>query len=467
MDDNNDNISKKSSKKSMKLGVLTSLNSNNKIEEMESDIVNTASKENVVNKNNNNTNTITNNQIISTGLMSDRQLNNENNLKQTISKLVYRIIYCSSEYPSNPSYELLKGSQSNSWISDRFCVFPQEIYLKFISPINVSQINILSHENKISSRIDIFSFNPNNSFEIIDIKELSKTKFNYVGYIKFADNERTFFKARELKKVQLNVNCLYLKFQIHSNHINKLNLFNQVSIFSIDCYGRSIRFEDEVKDNKIESLGINNINPIEISPNLYANNLSSSISNMDDKFDDLSREKIKNYKEKIQEALKIEDYDEASKLKVYVDKIRTIGKKLLDIETQKKEFILNEDFNSCKFLKVESDRLKVMLNNIEQKSNLNENQSYNTLNNQKEVNYESKYNDEIFNNNDKFINNVNNDNIASNTEFRKSFTNDQKFGKSSDSYHSLKDINNNYNKTTEKKLAGFNDKVIKYDETVS
>lgn len=456
MEDNNeinDKVSKKSSKKSMKLGVLTSMNTNEKIEDKENDIVNTASKENV-------------NKQANEILLSDRRLISDNS-NQTISKLVYRIIHCSSEINSNPSYELLKGAQSNSWISERFCVFPQELFLKFISPINVSQINILSHESKISSRIDIFYFNPSNNFEIFDLKDLTRVKFQYIGFIKFDDNERTYFKARELKKIQVNVNCLYLKFQLHSNHINKLNIFNQISIFSIDCYGRSIRPENNLSEIKNDIPTSNN--NIDINSNLNKNTLilSSNISNFDDKFDDMSKEKLKYYKEKIQEALKIEDYDEASKLKIYVDKIRTIGKKLLDIESQKREFIMNEDFNSCKFLKVESDRLKLILNNIEQQPISVENQYYNTLNNQKEINYDNKFNDEIVNNNEKFITNRENENLTSNTGFRKSFSNEQKFNKSTESYNSIKELNINYNANTNNSNVNLKEKIVKYDETVS
>ena len=44
-----------------------------------------------------------------------------------------------------------------------------------------------------------------------------------------SDNEKTGFKARELKSVQVDAVGCFLKLNIHKNHINKHNLYNQVS----------------------------------------------------------------------------------------------------------------------------------------------------------------------------------------------------------------------------------------------
>ena len=44
-----------------------------------------------------------------------------------------------------------------------------------------------------------------------------------------SDNERSGFKARELKSVQVDALGQFVKFVIHKNHVNKHNLYNQVS----------------------------------------------------------------------------------------------------------------------------------------------------------------------------------------------------------------------------------------------
>lgn len=48
-------------------------------------------------------------------------------------------------------------------------------------------------------------------------------------YVSLSDNEKTGFKARELKSVHVDAVGVFLKLVIHKNHINKYNLYNQVS----------------------------------------------------------------------------------------------------------------------------------------------------------------------------------------------------------------------------------------------
>ena len=43
-----------------------------------------------------------------------------------------------------------------------------------------------------------------------------------------ADNEKTGFKARELKSVHVDAVGRYLRLVVHKNHVNKYNLYNQV-----------------------------------------------------------------------------------------------------------------------------------------------------------------------------------------------------------------------------------------------
>lgn len=44
-----------------------------------------------------------------------------------------------------------------------------------------------------------------------------------------SDNEKTGFKARELKSVHVDAVGNFLKLNIHKNHVNKHNMYNQVS----------------------------------------------------------------------------------------------------------------------------------------------------------------------------------------------------------------------------------------------
>jgi centrosomal protein CEP104 len=53
-------------------------------------------------------------------------------------------------------------------------------------------------------------------------------------------NDRTGFRARELKSVHVDADGTFLKFILHKNHINKMNLWNQVNQ-TFDSMGFDIR----------------------------------------------------------------------------------------------------------------------------------------------------------------------------------------------------------------------------------
>ena len=60
-------------------------------------------------------------------------------------------------------------------------------------------------------------------------------------YVSLSDNEKTGFKARELKSVQVDAVGVFLKINIHKNHINKFNLYNQVGVIAVNVIGTEIR----------------------------------------------------------------------------------------------------------------------------------------------------------------------------------------------------------------------------------
>ena len=52
-----------------------------------------------------------------------------------------------------------------------------------------------------------------------------------VRYVALSPNDKTGFRARELKSIHVDAIGCFVKFVIHKNHSNKYNAFNQV-IFS-------------------------------------------------------------------------------------------------------------------------------------------------------------------------------------------------------------------------------------------
>ena len=145
---------------------------------------------------------------------------------QNLNKLKYRLVSCSSQDPLHPISDLINNfSENEGWQSIRFCDFPQEITLQFLSPVTIKQMQFLSHHYRIASKIEILTYLP----EIWDpTSNNNNIKFRKLGYLTFDKNETTNYKARELKSIFLDAPCSYIKFILHKNHPNRFNVFNQV-----------------------------------------------------------------------------------------------------------------------------------------------------------------------------------------------------------------------------------------------
>ena len=143
----------------------------------------------------------------------------------SMSKLKFRIITCTGEDPQYPVTELLTiSSQTKGWQSQRFCEFPQEIVFQFLSPVKLKHIQILSHQFKITKKVDVYAYMPDFNYSLA----YSNVKFQKIGFLTLDSNERSNFQARELKSIYLDCPCLYIKFSCMHNSQNKFNLFNQV-----------------------------------------------------------------------------------------------------------------------------------------------------------------------------------------------------------------------------------------------
>ena len=142
-------------------------------------------------------------------------------------KYGFRIIYCTSEDPEQPVTQLLDPSvNSKGWLSQRYCQYPQEIILQFPSTVHLTQLQFLSHQSKISQRIELFVFDPNTQPQQPTQMPLSEIQFRKLGFLSLDNNERSGFQARELKSVHVNASGALLKLVIHQCHMNSLNTYN-------------------------------------------------------------------------------------------------------------------------------------------------------------------------------------------------------------------------------------------------
>ena len=283
---------------------------------------------------------------------NNKNFSNDNYEEQLndIYKLNFRIIESTTEDLEYPLKELKKGLKGKGWQSSRFSQFPQEIYVQFSQPVMIKRIDIITHEKNIPSRIKFFSYCPKNNDEIV--KNYHQVNYNYIGFIKMDTNERFNYRTRESRKVFINSKSLFLKIQMDKNYINQYNIFNQVGIMNIDFVGYYLPLLAGRKIN----------NDLILKNSLRMNNIK------DEDLENICGDKLDKLKELIKMNIKTENYEECKQLKTKMDKIRQYGKKIYDLESQKKIAVNNEDFDKAMELRDLVDKMKTNLKNLENRT---------------------------------------------------------------------------------------------------
>ena len=258
----------------------------------------------------------------------------DQNSNQTLDpikqKLKFRITEISSQEEGYPASELLNHSPySKGWQSSRFCDYPQEITVEFPSYVKVKQLQFLSHQYKISSKIEILIFNPKGS-----------KKYKKIGFLSLDSNEQSNFQARELKSVYIDYECLKIKLLLHRCHINQLNQSVQVGLIAFNVLGHPI-----IK------------NPFDQPPNF---NKNPNTDKLEDEllYDPVTYKRLKALEKAKLRAIDVEDFNEAQKIKDAIDRLKSVSNQLIVLEERKAIAIKNDEFQSAKIIKYEIERLR-------------------------------------------------------------------------------------------------------------
>ena len=242
-------------------------------------------------------------------------------------KIPFRIVHVSSEDEEFSVRELLNRTPfSRGWLSSRFCNYPQELLIEFPKPIKMREIQFLSHQYSIATKIEIFILPPQSE------------KFKKIGYLSLDSNERSNFQARELKTVYTDYACTRVKFNLLRCHRNTLNIYNQVGLIAISILG--------------EYPNINNLN----DKNTNIDNLDKLEDEM--MYDPATLKRLKELYKAKKRAVDFEDFDEAKRIKVAIDSLKSVSQSLIQLEERKKIAIKNDDFDAAKLIKYEIERLR-------------------------------------------------------------------------------------------------------------
>ncbi|GFR45564.1 hypothetical protein Agub_g6958 [Astrephomene gubernaculifera] len=266
-------------------------------------------------------------------------------------KLRFTVHSFSGEDADYPVRELLYHSpQTRGWQSPRFCKFPQEIVLRLEQTCKVQQIQILSHEYKIATRVEVFVGAPEN---VLDA-EPNSCVFKRLGYLSFDSNERSNHQARELKSVHVNVQAFLIRLVIHRCHVNKLNIYNQVGIIALNLIGERASPPPEGPPGFLQ------LHPAIPSAQPYYNAAAADMAdvNLDLHVDTVTAMKIRELARQKDEAVAREDYDTAKMLKASIERLKVVGQKIAQLEARKRAAVEKEDYDTAKAIKADIDKLR-------------------------------------------------------------------------------------------------------------
>ena len=269
---------------------------------------------------------------------------NEAKEQKNMLLLDYNLIESSSE---DSNYKLSDLKNGKGWQSERFCQYPQCIYIQFIKPVLIQKIEFILHEKNIPSIIRFYSYYPKdekNNF----LSNYKEVEYNLISLIEANSNENSNFKSREFRKIYPNIKSIFFKLEFDKNYPNMYNLFNQVGLIKLDFFGEYLDYIGGPEKNN--ELQINN----SIKPNL---------------FDDIDLigicyAQLDELRKKMKYNIEIEDYMVCKEIKFKREKIRLLGKKLQELESEKTMALNNEDFSKVLNIKNSIDKIKIELLNI-------------------------------------------------------------------------------------------------------
>uniref|UniRef100_A0A670ZIQ0 Centrosomal protein of 104 kDa n=1 Tax=Pseudonaja textilis TaxID=8673 RepID=A0A670ZIQ0_PSETE len=252
----------------------------------------------------------------------------------------------------------------NGWRSPRLCQYPQEIVLQMVERCRIRKLQLLAHQYMISSKIEFFI-----SENLPDYFAPYKTEqFQRLGYVSLSDNEKTNYRARELKSVYVDAVGQYLKLTFHKNYANRYNLYSQVALVAINIIGEPADLSHENSQSSREKLIDHYLGSNSDESALEGSypGKADAISPLDDLAFDMYQDPevaqiIRKLDEKKHEAVHLEHYDHAKKLKQAIADLQKVGERLGRYEVEKRCAVKREDYDLAKQKKqqMEDYRLKV------------------------------------------------------------------------------------------------------------
>ncbi|KAM6976945.1 centrosomal protein of 104 kDa [Aplochiton taeniatus] len=273
------------------------------------------------------------------------------------------IVTSSSGHEDNFSAKelMIHAPTANGWRSTRFCSYPQQVTLQLTERCRVRKLQLLAHQYMIAAKIE---FHIGEHLPEAHPPGLCGV-LRRLGYVSLSDNQKTAFKARELKSVHVDAVGTYLRVTFHSNHDNHYNIYHQVALVAINVLGESI---DGSTINTIpsrEQLMEQYLNSSQHETALDVTYMGKcdSISPLDDLAFAMYQDPevahiIRLLDDQKQDMVRRERYDLAKTLKQAIADLQKVGERLGRYDVEKHCAIEKEDYDTAKRKKEQMDEYR-------------------------------------------------------------------------------------------------------------
>ncbi|XP_015235681.1 PREDICTED: centrosomal protein of 104 kDa [Cyprinodon variegatus] len=267
-------------------------------------------------------------------------------------KTGFTVVSSSSHEDSFSAQELMVHAPTvNGWRSSRLCSYPQHLTLQLEQRSRIRKLQLLAHQYMIPSKVEFYvgDCSPEASPPVFP------GQFHRLGYVSLSDNEKTGFKARELKSVHVDAVGLYLRITLHRNHANRYNHYSQVALVAVNVLADSLdggTFHSVPSKDQLIEQYLNNTQQ-EAALDTTFMGKCTSISQFDDLAFDMYQDPevahiIRLLDQKKQDVVRQENFEEAKKLKQAIADLQKVGERLARYDVEKKCAIEKEDYDLAK-----------------------------------------------------------------------------------------------------------------------
>ncbi|XP_056279486.1 centrosomal protein of 104 kDa isoform X1 [Pseudoliparis swirei] len=267
-------------------------------------------------------------------------------------KIGFMVVTASSHEDNFSAKELMVHAPTvNGWRSSRLCSYPQHVTLQLVERCRVRKLQLLAHQYLIPAKVE---------FHIGDALPETSTsgcpgQLRRLGYVSLSDNEKTGFKARELKSVHVDAIGTYLRISFHRNHVNHYNHHNQVALVAINVLGDSLDGDAGNTIPSREQLIEHYLNSTQLeapSDTTFMGKCEST-SPLDDLAFDMYQDPevahiIRLLDHKKLDMVQQEKYERAKNLKQAIADMQKVGERLARYDVEKRCAIEKEDYDLAK-----------------------------------------------------------------------------------------------------------------------